>query len=98
MTKITINIDTEGDEPKVTTTTENANADIPKAESPKEDTDKEELKNKTPSENESTKDESPKNDDSKKMDMTEEEHAKMSADFKRRFYVTLVITIPVMLL
>jgi Cu2+-exporting ATPase len=93
MTKITINIDTEGDEPKVTTTTENPNADIPKAEPPKEETPneqpkeatpkeespKEEKKEETSAEKEFTKGESSKKDDSKKMDMSEEEHAKMSA-------------------
>ncbi|MEP7235571.1 MAG: hypothetical protein ABI778_09770 [Ignavibacteriota bacterium] len=40
MLKITINIDTEGDEPKVMTTTENANADILKAEPIKEESPK----------------------------------------------------------
>jgi Cu2+-exporting ATPase len=94
MTKITINIDTEGDEPKVTTTTENPNADIPKAEPPKEETPneqpkeatpkeespKEEKKEETSAEKGSIKDESPEKGDSKKMDMTEEEHAKMSAE------------------
>jgi len=59
MTKITINIDTEGDEPKVTTTTENANADIPKAEPTKEKAPNEQPKEATP--NEATpKEESPK--------------------------------------
>ncbi|MHA4807864.1 copper-translocating P-type ATPase [Flavitalea flava] len=91
MTKITINIDTEGDEPKVTATTENPNADIPKAEPPKEDipnehpkeatskeeSPKEEKKEETTSGKESTKDKSSDKDDSKKMDMTEDEHAKM---------------------
>jgi hypothetical protein len=37
MTKITINIDTEGDEPKITTTTDNASADIPTAVPKKEE-------------------------------------------------------------
>ena len=36
MAKITINIDTDGDEPKVTTTTENTNAVIPNIAPPKE--------------------------------------------------------------
>lgn len=148
MTKITINIDTEGDEPKVTTTTENANADIPKVESPKDDvpneqpkeaipkekSPNEEKKEETSSGKESTVDESSEKDDPKKMDMTIEEHAKMDhskmdhskmnmteeehakmdhgaipmgtaghdhhrmmiADFKKRFWVSLIITIPIL--
>ena len=90
MTKITINIDTDGDEPKITTTTENATADIPKAaptkeEAPKETVPKEETlkgekKEETSPEKEAAKDASPDKGDSKKMDMTEEEHAKMSGE------------------
>ena len=90
MTKITINIDTEGDEPKVTTTTENTNADIlkvappkmeaPKETAPKEESPKEEKKEETSPENEAAKDASPDKGDSKKMDMTEEEHAKMNKE------------------
>ncbi len=153
MAKITININTEGDEPKVTTTTENANADTPKVEPtkeetpkeqskeapPKEESPKEEKKEETSSEKGSTKDESSEKDDSKKMDMTKEEHAKMDhskmdhskmdmteeehakmehskmdhgaipmgmaghdhhkmmiMDFKKRFWVCLIITIPIL--
>ncbi len=94
MTKITINIDTEGDETKVTATTENVNADIPKTEASKDDvpeeqpkeatseeaSSKEEKKEESSSEKESAKDESSGKDGPKKMDMTEEEHAKMSAE------------------
>ena len=94
MAKITINIDTDGEEPKVTTTTENTNADIPKSEpskdnvpneqpkeaTSKEETPKEENKEETSSENESTKSASSEKDDPKKMDMTEEKHAKMNAE------------------
>ncbi|MDZ4844766.1 MAG: copper-translocating P-type ATPase [Chitinophagales bacterium] len=89
MTKITINIDTEGEnEPKVTTTTENPNTDVPKAESPveekkeatpKEDSPKEEKKEETSSETESAKEVNPKKEESK-MSMTDEEHKKMNAD------------------
>ncbi len=104
MAKITINSDTNGDEPKVTTTTENANADSTKVEpskleTPQQGTSKEQntdatskleapkaeiSKEKTPkeessSEKEPAKTESSKKKDSHKMDMTEEEHAKMSA-------------------
>ncbi|MEO7172058.1 MAG: hypothetical protein ABIW86_04565, partial [Flavobacterium sp.] len=50
MTKITINIDTEGDEPKVTTTPEKANADTPEAEPLKEDVPKEQPEEATPKE------------------------------------------------
>jgi Cu2+-exporting ATPase len=87
MAKITININTEGDEPTVTTTTENANADTPKVEpsreetpkeQPKEATTKEEKAADTSSEKGPTKDESSKKDDLKKMNMSAEEHAKMS--------------------
>ena len=79
MTDITINIKTgsENSEPKITTTTDNAKTVVPKAESPKEETPKAETKEETTSEKETPKDETAKNDDSKKMDMTEEEHAKM---------------------
>ena len=92
MTKITINIDTDGDEPKVTATTENTNADIPKAEltkeeapneqpkevTPVEESPEEEKKEETSSENDVNEGESPEKEDSTKMDMSEEEHAKMS--------------------
>ena len=77
MTDITINIKTgsENSEPKVTTTTDNANAIVPKAESPKVETPKAETKEEIiPGK------ESPKKDDSKKMDTTEEEHAKMGSE------------------
>ena len=90
MAKITINIDTDGDEPKITTTTENANADIPKAAptkeeapketAPKEETVKEEKKEETSPEKEAAKDAFPDKGDSNKMDMSEEEHAKMSGE------------------
>ena len=79
MTDITININTgsKNSEPKITTTTDSAKPVVPKAELPKEETPKEETKEATTSEKETPKDEIAKNDDSKKMDMTEEEHAKM---------------------
>jgi len=141
MAKITINIDTSGDEPKVTTTTENVNAETPKEEAPKEEPPKEETpkeqktdaiptertkvepskvetpKEETPKEQhtdatskeetpevEPSKEETPKEqstdatskeetpeaepskeetlekEDADKMEMTEEEHAKMSAE------------------
>jgi Cu2+-exporting ATPase len=94
MAKITININTDGEEPKITTTTENTNAAIPKVDAskedapndapkdatPKEESPKEEKQKETPSEKESTKDTASVKDDSKKMDMSEEEHAKMSAE------------------
>ena len=94
MARITINIDTDGDEPKVTTTTENTNPDIPKTVPPKEESPKEQPKEATPKEEspkeekkeetspekESTKDEFPAKDEPTKMDMTDGEHAKMSAD------------------
>jgi hypothetical protein len=80
MTDITINIKTgsENSEPKVTTTTDNAKVAVPKvetpiAESPTTETPKEEKKEKITSEKES-----PKKGDLQKMDMTEEEHAKMN--------------------
>jgi Cu2+-exporting ATPase len=96
MTKITINIDTDDGEPKVTTITENPTPDVPKAEPKKEETPidkpkeeipveekkeespKEKKKDKTSSEKKSTTNEYSENDDSNKMDMTAEEHAKMS--------------------
>ena len=91
MAKITINIDMEGDEPKVTTTTGNINAAIPEVEPSKEETPKDQPKETTPkkespneekkedisSEKKSTKNESPEKEDSKKMDMTKEDHSKM---------------------
>lgn len=94
MTKITINIDTDGDEPKVTTTTEKANAAIPKIEpskeevpqeQPKETTAKEESPNEEKkeepsSEKDAIEGESQEKDDAKKMDMSDEDHAKMSAE------------------
>ena len=80
MARITINIDTDGDEPKVTTTTENTNPDIPKTVPPKEESPKEEKKEETSPEKESTKDEFPAKDEPTKMDMTAEEHAKMSEE------------------
>ncbi len=48
MARITINIDTDGDEPKVTTTTENINAAIPNAAPPKEESPKEQSKEAIP--------------------------------------------------
>ena len=63
MTDITINIDKEGDEPKVTTTTEIADGAIPKIEPSKADVPQEQHKEITP-----------------KMDMTDEEYSKMSAE------------------
>ena len=87
MTDITINIKTglENNEPKITTTTDNAKTVVPKVESPKVEspkveTPKAETKEVTSSEKEIPKDETVKNDDSKEMDMTEEEHAKMISD------------------
>ena len=67
MTDITININTgsEHSDPKITTTTDKPDTIVPKIETPKV---------------ESPKDESPKNDDAKKMNMTEEEHAKMGSE------------------
>jgi Cu2+-exporting ATPase len=59
MAKITINIDTEGDEPKVTTTTEKANADTPDVEPSKEESPKEQPKVESPKE-ETPKEETPK--------------------------------------
>lgn len=92
MTDITINIKigSENSELKITTSTDNAKTVTPKAEStkaesikaestkaesPKAETPKEKMKDETTSENET-----PKKDGSIIMDMTEEEHAKMSAD------------------
>jgi hypothetical protein len=76
MTDITINIKTgsENSAPKITTTTDNAKAIVPKVESPKVETPKAETKEETTSEKES-----PKKDGAKKMDMTEEKHAKMGS-------------------
>ncbi len=76
MTDITINIKTGSDrnEPKITTTTDNAKSVVPNVESPKVETPTVEIKEETISEKES-----PKKDDSKKIDMTEEEHAKMAS-------------------
>ncbi|MBG6110444.1 hypothetical protein H4V97_002447 [Flavobacterium sp. CG_23.5] len=80
MTDITINIKTGSDnsEPKVTTTDSDLVAvpktEFPTAESPKVQTPKKDTKEKT-----STDKESPKKAASKKMDMTEEEHAKMGS-------------------
>ena len=134
MTKITIEIDTDDNESKVTTITDNPKIDVQKAEPPKEETPKEETpKEETPkeeplkeekkegdsSEKESFKEELSKNEDAKKMDMTEEEHAKMDhskmdhgaipmgmaghdhhkmmiEDFKKRFWVCLILTIPIL--
>jgi hypothetical protein len=71
MTDITINIKagSENSEPKITTTTDNAKIVVPKVETPKSET-----MNETASEKEASN-----KDDPKKMDMTEEEHAKMGA-------------------
>jgi hypothetical protein len=81
MTDIIININTGLDisEPTVTTTTDNAMTAVPKTESAKEGTPKEEMREDTKLVKESPIDESAKIDDSKKMDMTEEEHKKMSS-------------------
>jgi Cu2+-exporting ATPase len=127
MAKITININTEGEEPEVTATTENANADIPetvpskqvvpnqqqKEVTPKEESSNEEKKKETSPEKESIKDESSKKGDLK-MNMSKEEHAKMDDgampmgtaghdhhkmmihDFRKRFWVCLIITIPIL--
>ena len=82
MTDITININTgsENNEPKVTTNTDKSKSDIPKAEPPNEEISKDEKKEETPTQNDSAKEETSPKDDTKKMDMTEEEHAKMTAD------------------
>ena len=149
MANITININTDGDEPKVTTITENSNATPPAADPLKEKSPHEEKKEESSSEKGSNKGESITKDDPKKMDMTEEEHAKMGAenpskkdsskdesskegdekmdmskeehakmqhgnapmgmeghnnhammiaDFKKRFYVVLVLTVPILVL
>ena len=68
MTDITINIKTgqENSEPKITTTTDNAKALVPKAESPSVETPKAETKEETTSGKETPKDESVKKDDPKK--------------------------------
>jgi Cu2+-exporting ATPase len=88
MTKITINIDTDDGEPKVTTTIGNPKTEIRKEETaieekndttPKEESPKEEKKEETTSETKSPEVETPKKEESK-MGMTAEEHAKMSAD------------------
>lgn len=81
MTDITINIKTgsENSEPKITTTTDNAKAIVPKVEPPKVEIPKSETKEETTSVKESPKDESLKKDESKNMDMTEEENAKMES-------------------
>jgi Cu2+-exporting ATPase len=78
MANIIININTGPDdkEPKITVKTEDTNTDAPNAESPKEETPKEEPKEEIPAEEAAPKEESSTKDDSK-MDMTEEEHAKM---------------------
>jgi len=84
MADITININTgsKNSEPKVTTTTDNTSTAIPKPASPKVETPHAVMTKETTSEKET-----PKEDDAKKMpalspdrDMTEAEHAKMSAD------------------
>ena len=82
MTDITININTgsENNEPRVTTNTDKSKSDIPKAEPPKEDTPPEVGKEETHPVNDAVKEETSEKDDTKKMDMTEEEHAKMTAD------------------
>jgi Cu2+-exporting ATPase len=151
MANITININTDGDEPKVTTTTENSNAPTPEAAPLKEESPHEEKKEETSSDKDSTKEDNAKKmpalssdrdmteeehakmgvekpskkDSSKdqsskkgdeKMDMSKEEHAKMQhanapmgmqghdhhammiADFKKRFYVVLALTIPILVL
>ena len=148
MAKITININTDGDEPKITTSTDNTDADTPKVERskeetpieqpeeeiPKEESLDEEKKEETSSAKEPNQDESSEKDDPKEMDMSKEEHAKMDhskmdhskmdmtkeehskmdhdavpmgmaghdhhkmmiADFKKRFWVCLIITIPIL--
>ncbi|MCY7409371.1 MAG: heavy metal translocating P-type ATPase, partial [Chitinophagales bacterium] len=89
MTKITINIDTDDGEPKVTTVIENPAINVPQTEPakeetpinrPKEEIPVEERKDETSKEEKSNANESSEKDDSKKMDMTEEEHAKMSEE------------------
>ncbi|MEO8771397.1 MAG: copper-translocating P-type ATPase [Ferruginibacter sp.] len=137
MAKITININTDGDEPEVSTTTENANAYTSKLGPSKEETPKEQQKEADPnaeslnegkkaetsSEKQSTTDASSEKDHNKmdhsKMDMTKEEHSKMDhskmdhgaipmdmaghdhhkmmiRDFKKRFWISLIITIPIL--
>ena len=150
----TPNNDIEGDESKITTTTDNAKADIPKTgpakvavpngqlkePSLKEESPNEEKEKEISSEKGSTNDESSEKDDSKKMNMTEDEHGKidhskldhskmnmtkeehskmdhskmdhgaipmgmaghdhhkmMIRDFKKRFWVSLIITIPILI-
>ena len=150
----TPNNDIEGDESKITTTTDNAKADIPKTgpakvavpngqlkeATLKEESPNEEKEKEISSEKGSTNDESSEKDDSKKMNMTEDEHGKidhskldhskmnmtkeehskmdhskmdhgaipmgmaghdhhkmMIRDFKKRFWVSLIITIPILI-
>jgi Cu2+-exporting ATPase len=150
----TPNNDIEGDESKITTTTDNAKADIPKTgpakvavpngqlkeATLKEESPNEEKEKETSSEKGSTNDDSSEKDDSKKMNMTEDEHGKidhskldhskmnmtkeehskmdhskmdhgaipmgmaghdhhkmMIRDFKKRFWVSLIITIPILI-
>jgi hypothetical protein len=82
MTDITINITTgkENSEPKVTAVTGNDKSLVSKAETPKVEAPKTETEEGPVSGTETPKNESAKNDDSKKMNMTEEEHAKMNSD------------------
>ena len=82
MTDITININTGSDntEPMVTTNANKPKSEIPKAEPPNEDTPKEVGKEETYPVNDAVIEEISAKDDTKKMDMTEEEHAKMTAD------------------
>ncbi|MEO7486486.1 MAG: heavy metal translocating P-type ATPase, partial [Ferruginibacter sp.] len=149
MANIIININAEGDEVKVTTTTENSNGPAPKAPPLKEQSPHEEKKEESSSEKGSNKGESITKDDPKKKEVTEEEHAKigvenlskkdsskdesskkgdekmdmskeehakmqhgnapmgmqghnhhamMIADFKKRFYMVLVLTAPILVL
>ncbi|MEO7049913.1 MAG: hypothetical protein ABI091_31705 [Ferruginibacter sp.] len=77
MTDITININTgsENSEPRVTTTKDNTTIASPKAASPKIEIPKTETTEETTSEKDASK-----KDGGKKMDMTEEEHAKMGSE------------------
>ena len=82
MTDITININTGSDnkEPTVTTTPNKPKFEIPKVESPNENTPKAVGKEEAHPVNDAVKEEISVKDDTNKMDMTEEEHAKMTAD------------------
>ena len=82
MTDITININTGSDnkEPTVTTNANKPKSEIPKVEPPNENNPKEVRKEETHPVNGAVREEISAKDDPKNMDMTEEEHAKMTAD------------------